>query len=443
MKKIMFLTIVILAAIVSSCAIKINDLPQDRNNRTDKTSVAKLEPQKEDYYANVFQIVTYDIDDEPIACGTGFVVSQTGQFITNSHVMDGAYSAKGIFESGSGNSQAYIYVDISGVLYNNENEDLFIGCMANYSRSVSGYRDLKYADSVTKGETTYSIGYPNAVTQMEIHKGKITDDMTTIADKLAHGSSYIGSTSYIAPGSSGGLLVNENGEILGITSRGRTTDYGEFVIGASIETRSFKKVATNAQNGVYISKSIVDTFHFSERQFIYAYNYVKSWDNAKPIQESDFFGLLSGYKCYYYDQSKNGDGDKYDLVCQIAVAKEKLINVECKTTYENGEIITETLQAHWNDYGEFEHTMFIARVDYPDNYEYYRNSSVPVKNISIAVTSSNPVFLSEDSVILNNAEVYRSNGFNLVYTWKDQDVISWAKGGALYTYEIMNSFLEP
>lgn len=425
MKKIMFLTIVILAAIVSSCAIKINDLPQDRNNRTDKTSVAKLEPQKEDYYANVFQIVTYDIDDEPIACGTGFVVSQTGQFITNSHVMDGAYSAKGIFESGSGNSQAYIYVDISGVLYNNENEDLFIGCMADYSRSVSGYRDLKYADSVTKGETTYSIGYPNAVTQMEIHKGKITDDMTTIADKLAHGSSYIGSTSYIAPGSSGGLLVNENGEILGITSRGRTTDYGEFVIGASIETRSFKKVATNAQNGMYISKGIVDTFHQGRDPFIRAFMRVKNDNNSKM---SEYGGG--------YTLSFTNSYEKSEEVCELYISKTGFIIMSLDQYYNDGGTVNASITGNWNEYKENNHYHFYMKMKLPDQHSGSGQIRLPITNIYFTVSADNTTKRETNVVALGTAKINKSAGLILLSNATDQDYRNIATDYAetLYRY---------
>ena len=55
------------------------------------------------------------------------------------------------------------------------------------------------------------------------------------------------SDSYIAPGSSGGILINENFEVIGITTIGLYADNNKtvYIAGGSIPTFIFKKFLTN------------------------------------------------------------------------------------------------------------------------------------------------------------------------------------------------------
>ena len=62
------------------------------------------------------------------------------------------------------------------------------------------------------------------------------NDISSLYDKLYSGISYIGSTSYVAPGSSGGILLNDNLEVLGMTTIGTYKDNDDFDIGGSIKS---------------------------------------------------------------------------------------------------------------------------------------------------------------------------------------------------------------
>ena len=235
---LLLLVLITLLFSLSSCAItdKVDLLPGKY------VFFSKYAPPKvENWAGNVFQIVTYGADNEPLSCGTGVIVKPDGTFITNAHVLEGAVFAQAIFEIDDEYSGTpYTYLDIITSKALDPNKDLFVGMVKDYVTIVDHFKEIKFTNTVSQGDTTYSIGYPNALPKMEIHKGKATEDLTSLYDKLKKGSAYIGSTSYIAPGSSGGILVNNRGEIIGITSRGTEDDNGNFIVGASILYKSFK-----------------------------------------------------------------------------------------------------------------------------------------------------------------------------------------------------------
>ena len=76
---------------------------------------------------------------------------------------------------------------------------------------------------------------------MEINSGKILEEYSDIYSKI-DGIFYVLSDSYIAPGSSGGVLVNESFEVIGITSMGLYSDSNKnyYISGGSIPYALFK-----------------------------------------------------------------------------------------------------------------------------------------------------------------------------------------------------------
>ena len=77
---------------------------------------------------------------------------------------------------------------------------------------------------------------------MEINSGKILEEYSDIYSKI-DGIFYVLSDSYIAPGSSGGILVNESFEVVGITSMGLYSDSNKnyYISGGSIPYTLFKQ----------------------------------------------------------------------------------------------------------------------------------------------------------------------------------------------------------
>ena len=93
---------------------------------------------------------------------------------------------------------------------------------------------------------SYSLGYPNSSIKMEINSGKILEEYSDIHNKI-NGVYYVMSDSYIAPGSSGGILINEDFKVIGITSMGIYSDSNKnyYISGGSIPYSLFKQNLKN------------------------------------------------------------------------------------------------------------------------------------------------------------------------------------------------------
>lgn len=204
-------------------------------------------PNKEYFLGNVFQIVLNDEKGVPISTGSGFIIDEEGWFITNNHVMEGGASAIAYFDiEDAYSSSKYVHLSVAGCVYNSKEKDIFIGKLEGYDKLSNYYHDIDFIEEYQIGEKVYSIGYPNSSLYMKINKGVILDEYLDIYNKINE-SYYILSDSYIAPGSSGGILINENFEVVGITSMGLYEDsYNQvYIAGGSIPTSLFSSCLNN------------------------------------------------------------------------------------------------------------------------------------------------------------------------------------------------------
>jgi S1-C subfamily serine protease len=247
------------------------DLPQSSDkwvyesweqNTTSELTIftAQRKPNTEFFVGNVFQIVVKDRSGEALGSGSGFVINDDGWFITNNHVMENGYSATAFFDiKDSENGQQYTQLKISGGVYHDENKDIFIGKIDGYEKIKNHYRLVKFTEEYTIGENSYSVGYPNSSVKMEINSGTVLEEYSDIYSKI-DGIYYVLSDSYIAPGSSGGILVNENFEVIGITSMGLYSDSNKnhYISGGSIPYFLFKQNMKNLQESKI--KSLSDIY---------------------------------------------------------------------------------------------------------------------------------------------------------------------------------------
>ncbi|MBQ6851765.1 MAG: trypsin-like peptidase domain-containing protein [Oscillospiraceae bacterium] len=213
-----------------------------KKSRNAITYTAERKPNASYFQGNVFQIVVWDQKGEPVGTGSGFVINRDGWFITNDHVMREGFSATAFFDIEDYSSGSrYTQLEVLGGAYNSEDKDIFIGKLENYQKIRDHYREIEFTTTYAVGETCYSVGYPNSSVKVAINQGTITEEYSDIHDKI-NGIYYVLSDCYIAPGSSGGILVNEKFEVIGITSIGlyADTDKDVYVSGGSIPTFVFQ-----------------------------------------------------------------------------------------------------------------------------------------------------------------------------------------------------------
>ncbi len=176
---------------------------------TDKENENKSPFSAEDIYSDcspaVFYIEIQNKEGRALSSGSGFFIDESGIAVTNYHVMEQAQKAQ-VTLSGSGAKY-----DVTGIYYYSPEHDVAI-----IQVDGTGFETLKVNPFPVKGASSvYAIGSPRGL-QNTISQGIVSNPRRVIDDDEV----YIQTTAPISGGSSGGVLLNVYGEVIGITSAG-------------------------------------------------------------------------------------------------------------------------------------------------------------------------------------------------------------------------------
>jgi len=149
---------------------------------------------------SVGEIITYNKSGAELALGTGFVYSTDGKIVTNYHVIEDAYSAK---------------ITINGITYT-------IHSVLAYDKTIDlavlkiNAAGLIALDICTRehavGKAVYAFGSSKGLT------ATFSQGIITYADREIDDVHYIQHDAAISSGNSGGPLINQYGEIIGINT---------------------------------------------------------------------------------------------------------------------------------------------------------------------------------------------------------------------------------
>ncbi len=176
--------------------------------------------------------------------GTGFVIEDDGTIVTNAHVVDGASSAKVIFDD----SDKAVSAKILG---RDESTDLAV-LKVDPSASPK-LRPLVLADSdtVQVGDAAIAIGYPLGLDRT-VTAGIISGLGREI--QAPNGFSIdkvIQTDAPINPGNSGGPLLDAKGRVVGVNSQIATdgASQGNVGIGFAIPSNTVRKIVPKLEAG--------------------------------------------------------------------------------------------------------------------------------------------------------------------------------------------------
>lgn len=151
---------------------------------------------------SVVMIVAYDITGSPIGQGSGVFIAEDGQILTNAHVLEDAYSAEVVSTVG-------IFKRVR-ILYKDDKRDLAIIEVATDQATPA---DFAFNDTDFKaGQRVIAIGNPLGLEKT------VSDGLISGIRQTEDGVELIQTTVPISPGSSGGVLLNESGQVIGITA---------------------------------------------------------------------------------------------------------------------------------------------------------------------------------------------------------------------------------
>ena len=133
--------------------------------------------------------------------GTGFFDDSDGTIITNYHVIEGAYEGAAIIHNGG-------KFDIEKIIGYDENLDIAI-IKIDYTNNKFL---SKRSNHLSVGETIYTLGSSEGLTN------SFSSGIISAVDREIDGNTFIQITSPISHGNSGGPLIDEKGNVVGITS---------------------------------------------------------------------------------------------------------------------------------------------------------------------------------------------------------------------------------
>ena len=149
---------------------------------------------------SVGELVVYDKKGNRISLGSCFVFTKDGMLVTNYHVIEGGYSAEATI--GHRTYKVTMVVDYK--------KDLDIAILKIPANNLQPVKICKLEHKT--GETVYALGNSQGLTST-FSKG-----MITYSDRESEGVHYVQHDAAISSGNSGGPLINEYGEVIGINT---------------------------------------------------------------------------------------------------------------------------------------------------------------------------------------------------------------------------------
>jgi S1-C subfamily serine protease len=161
-------------------------------------------------------IVASDASGKPLSQGSGFLATKDGKVVTNLHVVQRAGSAVVKFSDGA-------FYEVEGFLGEDINSDIVVLKLRTSAREFPFLRSAD-VDQVSIGQHVIAIGSPlsleNTVSDGIVSALRSAGDLDP---KLDPSLRVFQTTAPVSPGSSGGALLNMQGEVIGITSFGVLT----------------------------------------------------------------------------------------------------------------------------------------------------------------------------------------------------------------------------
>lgn len=154
-----------------------------------------------------------DNSEEKLGLGSGIIITDNGYILTNQHVAGNKYSNCYVtLENGN--------VYNGNVVWSDENIDLAI---VKIGMKNLDYIQLADSDIISLADEVYAIGNPIGIEfQRTVTKGIISGINRTIKIEENNKESYmedlIQTDATINEGNSGGALINESGELIGVNS---------------------------------------------------------------------------------------------------------------------------------------------------------------------------------------------------------------------------------
>ncbi len=276
MKKIVKIVILVVSLLLTSCSTNFNssnDLSGGASNikTYNSTEISNL------FKDSVFKIKIQNSKKITIAQGSGFIIRSDGTFVTNAHVMEGAWYAYADFDG------LITDYEIEWIYHHNKASDYSIGKIKSYTGKT--YRPVEFTTNYTKGTKVYSIGYPNNSYTRTVKNGEILEINYKVSGSTIE---YIKTSANIDHGSSGGILATDSGKVVGMTTAGFKDGYYGSVPASYFSSWSTANIPLSSR------KTPIDYFHPEVTVSISSSNVLSYFSITVNLTSSSFnYGIIN------------------------------------------------------------------------------------------------------------------------------------------------------
>ncbi|MGI6192558.1 MAG: S1C family serine protease, partial [Christensenellales bacterium] len=155
---------------------------------------------------HVYSEVTRRNNEEETSTGTGIILTADGYIVTNNHIIEGAEK---------------VYVTCEGVEYEADiiGTDATVDLAVLKAKNASNLKPAALGDSSTLriGDTAVAIGDPLGTLKLTCTNG-IISGLDREINNDGKVQNYIQTNAAVNPGNSGGPLLNEKGEVIGVVT---------------------------------------------------------------------------------------------------------------------------------------------------------------------------------------------------------------------------------
>lgn len=321
---------------------------------------------------SIVNIESSDSNGIPIDSGSGYIIDSSGKIATNYHIIKGANSAK------VKTSDGQIY-NVSKVLAYDSKQDL-----ALLKIDATGLQPVILGDSdkIGTGDKIYTIGNPSGIDET------MSDGIISTKSEEVNGASYIQISAPISKGTSGGVLVNEQAEVIGTTTVDVTNGQNLYL---SIPSNSLKPMITQDINQTLaqlprdsVTTPVTDV---TDQDFLDPLNYLNSTENLKNLEQTYSVLTLPGrsesvriiWKVNDY-QSGTADISIHGIINPKDYGNwTALINAN-----ERGSIMAYFVQINNDLAKKYPGKSFSGSVLYQDYYPYYASPQFPPNEVTFA-----------------------------------------------------------
>jgi S1-C subfamily serine protease len=235
---------------------------------------------------NAESLVLLEVETaQGIMTGSGVVIDEDGTIVTNFHVIEGGYKITVSFDEGSE------YTGTVTVKDYDENLDL---ALLKVNRTGLPAVAIGSSEKMSLGDPVVAIGSPYGL-------------LNSITEGIVSGfrDQFIQISAAISPGSSGGALFNDRGELVGITTAGIAE--GEN-LGFAIKIEAIKELDGNMR--LSLAKFSERTAEFVKPEPPMNLRIAQEMDGTAcmqwdPVDQADFY--------YFYYQQQGEDTYWYDV----------------------------------------------------------------------------------------------------------------------------------